>query len=240
MFLFNRDTFFLNETRLPMTKSLFILVLLIPLFAISQNVKNLDQFNKLKITTDVQVVLVQSDDYKVEYKMLKGDKDAIHIKQKGNTLIIKIKGNGWFSNSKAMVTVYVPELNEIDVSAGASLSTSETYLFEELDVSVSSGASSRLRLKGKDLDFEVSSGASIEAMGYTHSIDVDASSGGLFDGRRLEAKRGEADVSSGGLIKINCSESIEADASSGGSIKYYGDPKNKDIESGYSGVIEKG
>ena len=91
-----------------MKKSILLFALLAPLFAFSQNVKKVDKFDNLRISTDIQATLVQYHQYKVEYKMLKGDEDALHIENKGDALVIKIKGDGWFSSSKAQVTVYAP------------------------------------------------------------------------------------------------------------------------------------
>lgn len=223
-----------------MKKTLILIAFLLPLISFSQKVKKVERFDKLKVSTDIQATLVQSDHYKVEYKMMKGDDEALVIENKGNTLVIKIKSGGWFSSSKAMVTIYAPELQAISISAGASLVTEGTYVVNELNVSASSGASTRLDLEGKNLNFDVSSGASLSVKGSAHRVEADVSSGGSFNGKKLMAKHAEADVSSGGMIKIHCTESIDADASSGGSIKYFGNPKKKNVDSGYSGSISKG
>jgi hypothetical protein len=224
-----------------MKKTIILLAIITPLLAFSQTRKEVSNFDNLKVSTNIIATLVQSDNQRVEYKMLKGSEDRLLIENKGNTLIVKTKSNGWGGSSvKAKVTIYCRQLDDLDVSAGATLSTDGEFVDNELNVSVSSGASTRLDVKGSDLDFDVSSGGSVRVNGTSDNLKIEASSGGSFNGSDLRCKNVDADVSSGGSAKVFCSESIKADASSGGSLKYYGNPEKSNIDAGYSGSVSKG
>ena len=224
-----------------MKKTILLLAILTPLLAFSQTRKEVSNFDNLKVSSNVIATLIQSDNQSVEYEMLKGAEDGLIIENKGNTLIVKTKSNGWGgSKIKAKVTIYCRQLDDLDVSAGATLSTEGEFRDNELKVSVSSGASTMLDVKGSDLDIDVSSGGSIRVKGSSDKLKLEASSGGSFDGSKLICKHVDADMSSGGSAKVFSSESIKVDASSGGSLKYFGNPEKSDIDAGYSGSVSKG
>ena len=65
---------------------------------------------------------------------------------------------------------------------------------------------------------------------------MQASSGGNYNGRNFESKKVIVNASSGGSATVWATDSLKANASSGGSVKFKGDPKQRDIDVGkYSG-----
>ena len=55
--------------------------------------RNVDSFNSIEISGSVSVELIQSNDERVEYKITKGDEKNLVIMNKGNSLIVKTKGD---------------------------------------------------------------------------------------------------------------------------------------------------
>lgn len=223
-------------------KSAFIVLFTFAMImSYGQNVRNVDQFNKISVSTSVKVKLIKSDKQKIEFKMITGDEEDLVTKVKNNKLFIKIKSGvlSWSSKSKASVIVYYTDLNEIDVSAGASVKAEELIRTDKMNVEVSSGANADLEIEAERIVAEVSSGAKIVLEGSAESGDFEASSGATLNASKMICDNVSADVSSGARIDVHVNKKLRADASSGGSIRYKGDVEYTDTDSGWSGQIKR-
>ena len=206
-----------------------------------QNTRDVGAFNKISVSTSVKVKLIKANQPKVEFKMITGDEEDLITKVKNGTLTVKIKSGmlSWSSKSKASVKVYYTELNEVDVSAGASVQAEGPIVSDDMNVEVSSGASADLEIESEDIDADVSSGARLRLEGKAESGDFDASSGANLDASAMVCDNVKADVSSGARISVHVNKKLKADASSGGSIRYKGDVDHVDTDSGWSGQIKR-
>lgn len=224
-----------------MKRVLLLFIMITPLLLIAQNIKNIDPFTSLDVSTNITVDLVEADDYRLEYKMIKGDAEGLVISQSGNNLKITTKNKGrWTgSNVKAKITLYTPRISSIDASAGSSVSSRDVFQSDAISLESSSGASINVKLEANSIEGSVSSGGSIVVTGKSDNTKIEASSGGSFNGIDLETKNAKAESSSGGSVKIWCTQDIVADASSGGSIRYKGNPSKTNIDAGFSGSIGK-
>ncbi len=211
--------------------------LLASTFVIGQKTQTFDTFTKLDISAGIQTILVQSDEHKAEYTIIKGDESRLILKQRGNTLVVsKKKGTGKF---KAKVTIYTKNIDEVEVYAGASLKSESTFNMNQLSIECTSGGSAHLMAEAKATSVEISSGASLKLNGSTKNLSVEVSSGGSFNGKEYEAKNVSAEASSGGSAKVWATHMFDAEASSGGSIRYKGEPSKTNIDKGMSGSIRK-
>lgn len=211
-------------------------------FLISQDmVVELDSYNAINASAGIEVDLV-SGGSKAEVEVIKGDLEDVEIEVKGQTVVLGFKDqgtSGWFTNNnrKAKVTLYFEnEIEEISVSSGASLTCYETLNSNEFEAGASSGGYLEVTVESDIIDADVSSGGSIQLAGQSKEIDVDASSGGSFKGKKLQSNDAKADASSGASITVWAEDSIKASASSGGTVRYKGDPQDKDLDTAkYSG-----
>jgi hypothetical protein len=150
---------------------------------------------------------------------------------KNGTLHIYIKNKSGFnlfnwrrsySSVKAYLTVV--ELNRIKASAGADVKSENTIKGTALNIDASSGSNINIDLVYKDLMLDSSSGAQLDVTGKAKYLKGRTSSGGNIDAAGLESE----------YCKAN---EITANASSGGNIRYFGNPKNKDINKSSGGTI---
>ena len=192
----------------------------------------LNDFNDLSVSANIKMELIPSNENKMEIDITKGDRSDLKIEENGDNLSVYIEGkNKWSNNkTKAKIKLYFKELEDISVSAGASVFTDATIKSNEFDADVSSVASLSINLETGSLDSNVSSGGSLKIEGRSNMLEVDASSGGSFQGGNFKSKNAEVGASSGGSINLWVSDSIEAETSSGGSIKYKGNPSKRDID----------
>jgi len=96
-----------------------------------------------------------------------------------------------------------------------------------------------LNIKCEELDIDISSGATVELEGSSDEQQIRANSGATYKGKELHTKNSNIKVNSGASAKVYVTEKLKAKAHSGGSVKYYGDPKNFEIDTGFSGSVKK-
>jgi len=196
-------------------------------------VMDLSDFQELSASTSVKIDLIQSNENKIEIDIVKGDLEDLRIEESGDQLKIywkSRKGPNWGNNRKANITLYHNGFDEIDVSAGANVYSNDVIKSDEFDAHVNSGGSLELELDAGEVDVHVNSGGSFKAEGVAETLEVDADSGGFFGGYKLKAKHVDASANSGGAAKVFASESIKARVNSGGSVKYKGEPKDKNLK----------
>lgn len=198
--------------------------------------KSLSSFDELSASTSVEIELINSNSNKAEITIVRGDREDLRIDESGSSLRIYWKnknGLNWNNNSnnrKAKIKLHYTSIEEIDVSAGAQVFSREPLSNKRFDAHVNSGASLDLELAVGELDVTVDSGGRFEAEGTAETLEIDVNAGGYFNGKKLESKHVDAQADSGGSASVWATSSIKARANSGGSVKYKGEPKDKNIK----------
>ena len=203
--------------------------------SLTSQTRDLDGFEKLRVSGGIAVTLIQSSDTKADIEIIKGDYDKLTTEVKGNTLVIKFKSKGlnWGNNNnKAKINLYYSSLNSIDISSGSSVKGEQAISSTRMDIDASSGSSCSIEVNADRLNVDVSSGSTVTLRGDADQLEVDASSGSTYDGSKFESASVSVDASSGSSAKVWATERLIADANSGGSVMYKGNPKKKDIDAG--------
>lgn len=211
-----------------------------PSTSIDNDTRALEAFQYLDVSGSISVELIPSDEHRIEIEMLRGDVENLISEVRSKTLKLKFKTKGFNWNSsnknKANVKVYYERLNGIDASAGSNVKSNSDVVSDNMEIDVSSGASVKVSFEVEELDVDISSGGSVKVSGEATRQHVDISSGASYIGSDLRSQRCSVDASSGASAKVWVEDDLEADASSGASIRYKGEPKNRNIDAGkYSG-----
>lgn len=215
----------------------FFLSLVINIAAFGQNTRKVGDFSALYTSGDVRVELIKANEAKVEFTMIKGKETDLITEVNAGELKVKIKNNSWGKNgAKAEVKVYYNVLEEINASAGSSISSKTKVNGRNMEVICSSGARITVEIDAEKAKVVSTSGSKISLTGaISEDGAFDVSSGGNIDASNLTVKNVSAKASSGGRASVWAVESINADTSSGGNIKYKGEPKNKKLSNDISG-----
>jgi hypothetical protein len=189
--------------------------------------KQVGPFSKVHVSGNLKVELIHSTTPKVEYTILEGDPDQFVVEVFGEELEIKFKNTRfweYFTSTKAKVKVYYTSLSRIDCAAGSSLVSVGTIEASSMDVEVSSGAHCELSLHCQEARVDISSGAEVILSGKAKRFIFDASSGAELDGFDFPVMYASGDASSGAVVKVHCTDTLDADVSSGGTVRYRGNP----------------
>lgn len=201
-------------------------------------VRKVSGFNGIDVSEGIKVELTYGDKEFVEVTADEEYIESVITEVDGSTLEIHLKGNNWnMRNRHILVKVTAKQIEKLEASSGSSIITQNLIETENLKMHVSSGAGLKVAFKATTASCGSSSGANAKLKGDVGSFETDASSGASIHADELQAKKVNADVSSGASISVSVSDELIADASSGGSIRYIGSPKMKDIEKSSGGSV---
>ncbi len=220
----------------PITIALVALTLLCNNFLFAQKVindKNANAqkrditapFTAISVSSGVAAYLTEGADEAVAVSAVSDEyRDRIITEVKNGTLYISYKHDNtkkWVNGDKRLKAfVSYKSLKNIRISSGGSITSNEYIKSDKLDMDLSSGAVFNGSLKANKASISQNSGAVVNISGTVQQLDVSSSSGAIFNGKELSTVSCEATASSGGMVKVSCSEAINANASSGGKITY--------------------
>jgi hypothetical protein len=213
------------------------LLLALTIFAQSKETRNLSSFNELSVSEAIKVELVKGSSEKAEVEVTGTDAKNVLTEVSGDRLKIHMASGNW-KNVNAFVRLTYKDLEEIDVSSAAHVSTESTISSDRMEMDVSSAGKADLIFNVGQMEVDVSSAGNLRAQGEVDEIEVDVSSAGSMSAYDLECKNADLAASSAGSIKITVTEKIDARASSGGSIRYKGNPEKERVSSSAGGSVK--
>lgn len=192
-----------------------------------------EEFKSISASKEIEVIIEQGPGRTVMVEADDNYHAHINIKVRRGTLEISTDEDLASAGTKR-VYVTLPDIETIEASSSASVTSKGTLRSNTMELSTSSGGNIDVMIETHDLMLEANSGAQLNAKGKTDNLQAEASSGGTVSAKGLIAKSVTAEASSGGSAYVNPVESLEADASSGGSVYYSNTPDklNKKASSG--------
>ena len=208
-----------------MKKRYFIVLLLFNINMYSQETitRTLGEFEEIKVYDLINVELIKS----TENKITISGKHAqdVSVKQKNNTLKIKMKIKKMFSGSETNVKVYYTSLDVIDANQGAVVTSNDPIKQYELKLKAQEGAYILAKAETKILEIKSVTGGTIEALGLSSKQKVKITTGGVYKGSKLLAENTDLDIKTGGKADVKTNKVLDIKIFSGGDVYIYGTPK---------------
>ena len=203
-------------------------------------IRKVEGFTAIKVSSGIDLYLTMAD--KQEVKIVANNElmDEIITKVEGETLHIYMKKSNWFNWGRTgprKAYVQINELNAIHASAGSDVRSENTLEGASLEVKSSSGSDVYLDVIYKNVSVDCSSGSDAKITGKAKYFDAEASSGSDIHAQDFKTQNAKLRASSGSDISVNVSDELTARASSGADIKYYGNPKSKNIDESSGGDV---
>jgi len=213
------------------------LFIVLTIFAQNKETRNLSSFSELSVSEAIKVELVKGSSEKAEVEVSGTDAENVLTEVSGDRLKIHMASGNW-KNVNAFVKLTYRNLEEIDVSSAANVSSESAITSSTMEMDVSSAGKADLVFDVGQMEVDVSSAGSLSAEGEVDEIEVDVSSAGSMNAYDLKCKKADLAASSAGSVKITVTELIDARASSGGSIRYKGKPEKERVSSSAGGSVK--
>ena len=205
--------------------------------AFAQETKNVGDFNKVTSFDRIDVLLVSSDENKVQLDG-KGA-DEVEFVNKNGELKIRMPLTKLLGGDNISVTVYYKNLTAVEANEGSRIACGDKISSVVFDVIAKEGSEIKLILDVEKLNVRTANGSKVELEGTADIQDVLVNSGGIYEAEKLESKITTVSCNAGGEAAIFAINSVDAIVRAGGDITIFGNPKqiNKKIIAG--GTIEQ-
>ncbi len=177
-----------------------------------------------EFSPDVEVI---ADENLLEYIIAEVDDGILKIKSRKN--IRRAESRDIF--------VKAGDINSIEVSSAADFIGENLLVADDLDIEVSSAADLELEVEADEITIEVSSSGSAKLKGETRRLIAEVSSAADLSAYELIAEEGNIEASSAADARVHVTKKLRAEASSAGSVKYEGDPEERNTESSSAGSV---
>jgi hypothetical protein len=218
---------------LPMKKIMLICSIILTSGLVFGQKKELEPFTMVNAFGPFEIELIASNKEAIEMEAFNVDKEDLTVEVRRGELELKLKSRHYltdwdsdkFRNEPRIKTkIYFKQLDEVQASAGAQVTSLETLRSKKFVVSGSMGAQVKLIIVAETMYAKTSMGATVTINGRTDFLEVKASMGGILKATRLESKTAYVRASMGSEVAIFASDEIDIDANFGADVKYSGDP----------------
>ncbi|MDW3191662.1 MAG: head GIN domain-containing protein [Cytophagales bacterium] len=218
--------------------SICLFFCLTAVIAQDRDTRKLKSFSSISVGEAIDVEVKAGNEEKAIVEVDGTSPDNVLTEVFGSRLKIRMRQGNW-RNVSVRVYVTYKELEEIDVSSAADLSSDGPIKSESLEIEVSSAGDVEVEVDVEELEVRVSSAGDLTIEGKAIKQYVRVSSSGDYDGYDLESEEAEVDASSSGDARVFVTKELEADASSSGSVYYRGNPTKVYADSSSGGRVRK-
>lgn len=196
------------------------------------------EFTGIEISRGLELEIEQSNEKSIA---VVADKNLQqHISTDINNGILTITTDIDIDNATSKkIIVKMPKITSLQASSAASVVGKNVLKGQNIGLSTSSAGQMNVSLEAENATAECSSGSNMTIKGKALKLETDTSSGSVLDAEGLLANDIIADASSGSSTNVSPIVSLKASASSGSHVKYHGDPKIINKDTGSGGSISK-
>lgn len=214
----------------------FLAICIIALQVSAQEIsKDLSDFKELKTFNGVQVIVIPSNENKIEITGHSSEKVKFEIVE--DRLEIRLSLDNIWSEDNTLISVFGKSIEIIDANEGSTVRTKEALRSESPILRAQEGASIFAEVLGKELRSKAISGGTITITGKVVSQEVEVNTGGQFYGKDLKTKNTTISVSTAGRGEVYVTDYCKATAKLGGIVEILGNPGKLDHKTSLGGKI---
>lgn len=179
-----------------------------------------------------QKVVVESDENIIDYIVTEVNSSGV--------LVIKMKSKLKIKNANKMtVHVTFTTLKSLAASGAASINSNSTIKSENFDIDASGAADIDCKIEATKLILDISGASDINLEGKAQEFKMEVSGASSLIANDFDAEIADIEISGASDAKIKVTKSIKANASGASSLKYTGNPSDKDLNSSGASSIHK-
>lgn len=197
-----------------------------------------ESFDKLKISSALNVVLIEADKEKIEINGVPEEYlNNLITETKSGTLNIYVKARVK-SASDMQVKVYYTTLSNIEVSGAAFVKAQNLINSESLSINSSGATELDFSINAQVVYLTTSGASTVRLNGATKNFIISLSGASELQAQDFEAKKVEINVSGASAVKLLAIQEISGVLSGASEVKIYGNPPIKNIQKSGSSEIK--
>ncbi len=219
-------------------KTIFVLLFLSSIMLNAQKsiIKELGNFDEVKVYDQLSVTLIKSD--KNEAEITGDDIEKVAIANENGLLKVRMEVEKFLDGNETQITIYYAgNLKLIDANEGALITAAKKIDSDHLTIKAQEGSQLDLKIDADNLNAKAVSGSIIKVYGKTNNQDILIRTGGVYNAKELASDRANVKIMAGGKAEINAKDYVNASVNAGGKIEIYGNPKQVKENKTFGGSI---
>jgi hypothetical protein len=195
-------------------------------------------FTKLKIYGPFEVLLQQSDSYKVELETDDNLQQYVEVRKEGSELVIKLQDNLNISNDKGMkLYINVPEIEDLSVAGSTDVKAQGNFVTSrKMTLDIAGSGEIDMRLKAPELEVSIAGSGTAKLEGETRNLDISIAGSGDYLAEKLLSENAKVSVSGAGNCRLYASKTLDVSVAGSGDIFYHGKPTIKQSIAGSGNI----
>lgn len=190
--------------------------------AFGQIEKNPGDFNKVTSFDQIDVLLVQGNENRVE---IVGDREeGVELVNKNGELKIRMKLLEMLDGGNISVTVHYKEIDAVEANEGSRIAGNDRIEGTSFDIIAKEGSTVKLNLEVDKLNARSANGSTVELEGSAKYQDVLVNSGGIYNAENLHTSQTVITCNAGGNAHVHATDLVDAKVRAGGNVIIYGKP----------------
>ena len=220
-----------------MKKIFIIAIAFVMQTAVAQVSKNLGDFNTVKVYDKLNVKLIASSENKV---IITGSREQeVEVVNNNGELKLRMPFPKLLSGNDIAIQLFYKNIDGVDASEGAYVSSDETFDATIMDVSAKEGAEIHLNLDVNKVNVKTVTGGIIVLEGKATNQDIVVTTGGVVENKDLVTDQTTVNISAGGSAEVYAKVLVDAKIKAGGTVFVYGKPKQINKKTILGGTIEE-
>ncbi|MBX9888488.1 MAG: DUF2807 domain-containing protein [Flavobacteriaceae bacterium] len=220
-----------------MKKIFIIAIAFVMQTAVAQVSKNLGDFNTVKVYDKLNVKLIASSENKV---IITGSREQeVEVVNNNGELKLRMPFPKLLSGNDIAIQLFYKNIDGVDASEGAYVSSDETFDATIMDVSAKEGAEIHLNLDVNKVNVKTVTGGIIVLEGKATNQDIVVTTGGVVENKDLVTDQTTVNISAGGSAEVYAKVLVDAKIKAGGTVSVYGKPKQINKKTILGGTIEE-
>lgn len=204
------------------------------------NIRTLEDFNAMKVSSAFNIELVQSNTNQAEIIGVPEEYlNGIATEVKGGTLNIfakdKIK-----AESDMKIRVTFSNLEKVEISGASSLKNEGTLTLGDFEVKTSGASDVLLGLKAQTFILKTSGASDVKLNGAAQEFIVESSGASNVKAKDFEAEFAKVRVSGASDVHVNAKQELSGDVSGASDVKVYGNPSVNNLRQSGGSDINSG
>jgi hypothetical protein len=210
---------------------LFISLITSTILASAQNnVRNLADFNALKVSSAFTIELIQGTSNQVEIIGVP-DEYLSNLATEINDNQLSIYAKGKIKAEKDMVIkLTFKNLEKVDISGASVLKNAEPLLFNIFELKTSGASNVLLNTKSEIFTLKTSGASDVKLIGNAKEFNILSSGASSVKAKEFEAEKISVTESGASDLTVNATKEITGNVSGASSIKVLGNPAVNDLK----------
>ncbi len=197
---------------------------------------NLQEFTKIDMAIDADVVLSKGDVQKVEIEGQENIIDNIKTKIKSGEWKIDFNKNVR-THKELTVYITIPTFESVVLSGSGNIYSDDTFDVNNLNLKIPGSGDIDLLINSENTDISISGSGNIYLEGGTIDQTISVSGSGNYDAFKFFSKKSEIDISGSGDCNVYAQDNLFVTISGSGNVYYKGNPSVNSMITGSGKVI---